>query len=161
MIKNLFRLMFVTGGLMLVLAFQYRNGGQISNYIPPQNDKGVNLAELGVEEILIKLGEKPPIHYIPVLDKDSARMGEEMVRFGKLNDGSNKRISKFFVCTDCHNQVKESADPGDESPEAVLEYGKKNKIPFLPAATFTVNTTSAIGTMAIMKKVWRSRKTNT
>jgi hypothetical protein len=136
MIKNLFRLMFVTGGLMLVLAFQYRNGGQISNYIPPQNDKGVNLAELGVEEILIKLGEKPPIHYIPVLDKDSARMGEEMVRFGKLNDGSNKRISKFFVCTDCHNQVKESADPGDESPEAVLEYGKKNKIPFLPAATF-------------------------
>lgn len=127
--------MFVTVTIVLVYAFEWNSTGLISVYTPHDPEK-VNLADLGVEEVLIKLGEKPPIHYIPVLNQDSARMGEEMVRYGKLLDGSNKRISKYFYCTDCHNQVKESADPGDESPEAVLEYGKANKIPFLPAATF-------------------------
>jgi mono/diheme cytochrome c family protein len=63
-------------------------------------------------------------------------MGKEMVLYGSLKDGSNSRISKYFVCTDCHNQVLESANPADESPDAVLSYSKKNNIPYLPASTF-------------------------
>lgn len=122
--------------MLLVFAFEWNLSGTFSPYFAPAASEKVNLAELRVSDVLIQLGEKPPLHYIPVLDSDSARMGEEMVRYGKLTDGSNKRISKYFVCTDCHNQVKESADPADETPEAVLAYGKKNKIPFLPAATF-------------------------
>lgn len=128
--------MFVSCVIVLAFAFEWGGATKISAYMPADTKQSTNLAEMGVEEVLIKLGEVPPIHYIPVLNKDSARMGEEMIRYGKLQDGSNKRISKYFFCTDCHNLQKETADPADESPEAVLEYGKKNKIPFLPAATF-------------------------
>lgn len=128
--------MFVSSIVVLAFAFEWGGTDRISSYVPSSDETGTNLAEMGVEEVLLKLGEAPPIHYIPVLDKDSARMGEEMIKYGKLLDGSNKRISKYFYCTDCHNLQKECADPGDESPESILEYGKQNKIPFLPAATF-------------------------
>ena len=89
-----------------------------------------------VSEALIRLGEEKPIHHIVKLDADSARMGEEIVKYGNLLDESNKRVSKYFVCTDCHNVQIETANPADYSPEAVLEYGMKNDVPFLPASTF-------------------------
>ncbi|MCH2233765.1 MAG: cytochrome c [Crocinitomicaceae bacterium] len=99
-------------------------------------DKPKNNSEKSLEEALLELGDDKAIHYLGAFDPDSAKMGEEMVKFGRIQDGSNKRISKFFVCTDCHNIQPESADPGDESPEAVLEYGMQNDVPFLPASTF-------------------------
>lgn len=133
MLKNLLQVMFVICAISIVLSFQWSRQPSYSKYSKTDSQ---NIADFSVEEVLIALGEKPPMHYIPVADKDSARMGEEMVKYGELLDGSNKRISKYFFCTDCHNLQKESADPANESPEAVLEYSKKNKIPFLPASTF-------------------------
>ena len=118
---------------MIFLAFQKNSVPSYSKY---SDDSKIHPMEMSVEEALIEIGEEPPLHYIPVADQDSARMGKELVYYGKLLDGSNKRISKYFFCTDCHNQVKESEDPSDESPEAVLRYGIENKVPFLPAATF-------------------------
>ncbi|MCG8577793.1 MAG: c-type cytochrome [Flavobacteriales bacterium] len=126
------------GLLVLSIAFAFTPSGQgkMSAYFPDKEVDQATLKEMYVEDALLDLGDEKPIHFIEKLDADSARMGEEMVKYGRLLDKSNKRISKYFVCTDCHNVQMESADPADESPAAVLEYSKKNKIPFLPASTF-------------------------
>ncbi len=131
MVKNVlqFTVFFLIVGT--VVAFM-RVDSKISTYMA---DSQVDMS-LSVEDALISVGDKKPIQYIAKADLDSARMGEEIVKYGSLLDGSNKRVSKFFICTDCHNLQLESADPADESPEAVLEYGKKNNVPFLPASTF-------------------------
>jgi cytochrome c len=94
------------------------------------------IENLSVQEVLIELGDEKPIHYLPQTNSDSVRMGYEMVYYGQLKNKSNKRISKFFVCTDCHNQVKEVNDLANESATERLKYGIKNQIPFLPASTF-------------------------
>ena len=52
--------------------------------------------DMTVEEILVSLNDEKPLHYIETLDADSARMGEEMVKFGQIQDKSNRRISKYF-----------------------------------------------------------------
>ena len=131
MIKNVLQftvIFLIVGG---VLAFNMRDSRYSKYSETKKNDMPTT-----VEEALLMIGDEKPIHFIEKLDADSARMGEEMIKYGELLDGSNKRISKYFVCTDCHNLQMESADPADESPEAVLEYGMKNDIPFLPASTF-------------------------
>jgi len=95
-----------------------------------------DLKELSVLDVLLELGEKKPNHYLMKANQDSVRMGSEMVYFGQLKDKSNSRISKFFVCTDCHNQVIEVSDLSNETANERLIYGTKNDLPFLPASTF-------------------------
>ena len=94
------------------------------------------IAEMTVSDVLIKLGDQVPNHAIQKFDKDSAAIGYELVTKGKLTDRNHKRLSKFFVCIDCHNTIKEVEDLSDESPSARISYGKSNDIPFLPASTF-------------------------
>jgi cytochrome c553 len=139
MIKRLKSYLFVFTGLVVLitlLAFQKAKPGHIEPYKQELLNLDPDVAKWTVEDVLIKLGDEKPLHYIETLDPDSVRMGEEMVYFGRLKDKSNKRVSKFFMCTDCHNQVLETDDPADESPERVLEYSMKNDIPFLPGSTF-------------------------
>ena len=109
--------------------------GTVSSYQSSVNESK-KPGDICVSEILIELGEPRPVHHIARLDMDSAQLGEELIKYGQFSDKSNKRISKYFVCTDCHNQVMISADPADESPQAVLDYGIENKLPFLPASSF-------------------------
>jgi mono/diheme cytochrome c family protein len=132
-IKHLIFFILVLGATGLLISWKLGTEGTFSPY-KILDDKEV--AEMSVEEVLIGLNDDKPIHYIATANPDSVRMGEEIVKFGRLKDKSNKRLSKYFVCTDCHNQVKESADPSDESPESVLQYGMEKKIAFLPASTF-------------------------
>jgi len=99
-------------------------------------EKTNDLKELSVLDVLLELGEKKPNHYLIKANQDSVLMGYEMVNFGQLKDKSNARISKFFVCTDCHNQVIEVADLSAETTDDRLSYGAKNDLPFLPASTF-------------------------
>lgn len=54
------------------------------------------IEDLSVQEVLIELGDEKPIQYLPKVNKDSIRMGYEMVYFGQLKDKSNKRISNFL-----------------------------------------------------------------
>lgn len=131
MFKNALQFTLIFLIVVFVLAFK-RGEGKYVNY----TNNAANELPKTVEEALIALGDPKPFHFIEMANADSARMGEEMVKYGRLLDGSNKRISKFFVCTDCHNLQLESADPADESPEAVLEYGMQHNVPFLPASTF-------------------------
>ena len=132
-------LSFLFAGLavMALLAFIPNKKGEISPYVDETTkDKMSAFLDMSVEDALVQLGDEKPRHYIAKADPDSARMGKEMVFDGRLADKSNKRISKYFYCTDCHNQVLESQYATDESPEAVLNYSKANDLPFLPASTF-------------------------
>jgi mono/diheme cytochrome c family protein len=124
-----FTLIFLIVGI--IVAFSNSN-----DHVSKYTESTPNGMPKTVSEALLMIGADKPNHYIKKVNADSARMGEEIVRYGNLLDGSNKRISKYFVCTDCHNVQLETANPADESPEAVLEYGMKNGVPFLPASTF-------------------------
>lgn len=137
MIKNLlqFTLFFLI--VVFVFAFSQKQKGSVEVYQSSLQFQAQKGNEVGsVQDILLQIGDQKPLHYIDKLNLDSARMGEEIIKYGKLMDGSTKRVSKYFVCTDCHNTQMQSADPADESPEAVLEYSKQKNIPFLPASTF-------------------------
>lgn len=136
MIKNILQVTFIFSIVLVVFAFKNGRDTNVSEYKKEVENNPAEGFPQSVEEALLMIGDEKPIHFISKLDADSARMGEEIVKYGQLSDGSNKRVSKYFVCTDCHNLQMESANPADESPEAVLEYGMKNGVPFLPASTF-------------------------
>ena len=122
---------------IVVVSFKWSgNEGETTSYNQSLWWDDKEIQDYSVSDVLDLLDEPKPIHYLSSIDADSAKMGEELVKFGKLSDGSNSRISKYFVCTDCHNLQLETDDPSDESPERVLTYSKKNNVPFLPASTF-------------------------
>lgn len=89
--------------------------------------------------VLYAMGAPIPSHYRETLDLEKVRMGKEMVSKGRATktDGSKSRfISKFFVCTDCHNQVQEDPFLSDPNPEDRLAYAVKNNLNYLQATTF-------------------------
>jgi len=135
MLKKICQIALLLIPILALFAFNWKSNGTLSTYSNSRlfEDK---LADVSVSYALDMMNEERPIHYIMNVSDDSARMGEELVKFGKLKDGSTSRISKYFVCTDCHNLQLETDDPADESPERVLEFSKKNNVPFLPASTF-------------------------
>ena len=96
--------------------------------------------ESRLAEILIRLGQNRPAHYLETIDPVKAEMGKEMVMKARTKNapsgGTSNYISSIFVCTDCHNQVKEDPNPAKLSPEARLDYAIKNDLPFLQSTTF-------------------------
>jgi mono/diheme cytochrome c family protein len=96
------------------------------------------IGESSVENILLELGGEKPTHYLPSYDSIKAHEGEELILFGKTkHEGSmSKRISGFFVCTDCHNIEREVDVVSDNDPEHRLAYAVKHGLPFLQGSTF-------------------------
>lgn len=95
--------------------------------------------DLSVMELLIELGQNPPEHYIASPDSSKVRMGYELVHEGRTTGPDGKKstyISKFYVCTDCHNQVREDFDLVNPTPEGRLKYAMTNDLKFLQATTF-------------------------
>jgi len=95
--------------------------------------------ETPVWEVLRQLGKEEPNHTV---DKSvqgaSAEKGRDIVLYGitqSPSGGKIKKQSKHFVCTSCHNVVKEDADLSIVDPQARLEYVSKNEIPFLQGTT--------------------------
>ena len=101
---------------------------------------GIELADdAPVSELLIALGDAPQKHYIKEVDPKKVAMGEEIVLKGNttLPDGTrSKKVSEFFVCTDCHNVVPEAADPLENKADVRLAYAMEKNIPYLPGSTF-------------------------
>jgi mono/diheme cytochrome c family protein len=100
-----------------------------------------------VQEVLIKLGEKPTAHYNSDYTKEDFKRGEELIFIGKTTSPKGRmgsRISKFFTCVSCHNTVDESADLTKIDLEEKLDYSVANNLPFLQGSTFKgiVNRTS-------------------
>lgn len=84
-------------------------------------------------ELLVKLGAKKPLHYLNEIDDSQVKLGKDLVLHGwtTRNGKKSKRISKYFVCTDCHNTKNEEKNLKNPSPEARLKYASENNLPFL------------------------------
>jgi mono/diheme cytochrome c family protein len=128
--KNLLGFSLLIISVLSLVSLRYTEGGKFSEI------KKSDFLALSLEDILVKIGKEKSNHNVDYIDKDSVKMGYEMVVYGQLKDKSNKRISKFFVCTDCHNQVREVEYLSNESVDERINYGIKNDIPYLPASTF-------------------------
>ncbi len=91
-----------------------------------------------LEQVLNRLGNKPLLHSIDQFDLEKAKMGEDLIFTGytRVDGKKTKRISDYFVCTDCHNTTREFRDASSESSADRLNYAKENGLPFLPGSTF-------------------------
>ncbi len=83
------------------------------------------------------LGEEPPRHFVKAPDSTLVRKGEALIRTGKARGQgfSSRKQSLHFVCTDCHNTVREDPDLSVSDPEARLRYAREQDIPFLQGTT--------------------------
>lgn len=93
--------------------------------------------ETNLEDALVLLGNTPLIHHMDTYNAELANVGEQLIKEGKANYGDfkGKRISSYFVCTDCHNLVPETSQLTNTNPQDRLDYSVKNGIPFLPGST--------------------------
>ena len=98
-------------------------------------------------DVLAQLGDKVPLHYKPYLssDQELVKRGAQLFHVGKTINPSTekktKKLSKHFVCSNCHNSRIEDPNLKYSNPETRLAYAKKNGLKFLPATTMagTVN----------------------
>ena len=96
------------------------------------------VSNLTLENILTELGASKYSHSMEVYDESKAKMGKELIINGVTRkDGSkSKRISSFFVCTDCHNLGREFESLESENTSERLIFSKDNSLPYLPGSTF-------------------------
>ena len=92
-----------------------------------------------VVEVLQQLGAELPDHSVRTdVANVSAEAGRSLVTEGiasRPEGGSGARQSKHFVCTSCHNIVKEDPDLRYADPEARLTYAAEHGLPFLAGTT--------------------------
>lgn len=91
-----------------------------------------------LQEVQQYLGEDTLTHFISP-SEELIKKGEELVKIGRTIDSNGKRtnyISKYYVCTTCHNLEQEDPDLRISDPQARLLYAKKNNLPFLQGTTF-------------------------
>ena len=105
----------------------------------PASEEFLISEDTPVAELLTMLGEesaeKQPDFSVGNV---SAEIGEDIVKNGfSSREGFNKskRQSKHFVCTSCHNTVREDPVLGANNPQDRLLYSVENGIPFLQATT--------------------------
>ncbi len=113
-------------GLLVILSF--------GNLKPIALDESQSLVE-----VLHQLGLEYPKHHIAKLDPAKVEIGRQLVYNGRaeMPDGSKSNyISKFYVCTDCHNQVQEDPIISVSNPDTRLQYVVDNNLKFLQATTF-------------------------
>ena len=98
-----------------------------------------NIASESVADVLEKFGQATPAKKPDYsIEGVSARVGEDIVKkgFSKLEDQKgSKRQSKHFICTSCHNTVREDPNLIYDDPQARLIYTNQNDLPFLQATT--------------------------
>lgn len=95
-------------------------------------------ADTPLYQVLRYLGEKQAEHELP-LRPAWVQKGYEIVHFGRTTDFEGHRtsyVSKYYVCTTCHNVEREDPDLRVSDPEARLSYVKEKGIPFLQGTTF-------------------------
>jgi len=94
-------------------------------------------------EVMAKLGAEMPSHYIKA-DAELVKRGREMFIYGRTTtpEGkASKRISIYYECTACHNNVREDPDLALSNPESRLRYAQEKDLPLLQGTTMygTVN----------------------
>ena len=90
-----------------------------------------------LQEEWIKLNGQMPPHYYGEPDSNAIALGWQLISEGQaIIDGEQtERISKYFVCTDCHSAKRDMADPAIQNPEDRLQYAIENNLPFLPGSS--------------------------
>jgi hypothetical protein len=119
--------------LLAIMLFSFQNEErEISKYADLEVD------DLKLDELRLSLGAEKSSFYMENFDPEKSKLGLELIRKGRSKSKlfKSKSISLYFVCTDCHNLVKEFDNPADQNPNNRLEYAQKNNLPFLPASTF-------------------------
>ncbi|MEZ4826537.1 MAG: cytochrome c [Bacteroidia bacterium] len=95
-----------------------------------------------VQEVLETLGESAPAHRLPGESAQALmiiKQGEDIVKRGRTigpNGKLSPYVSKYFICTNCHNIEQEDPDLTSRDPELRLIYVREKNIPFLQGTTF-------------------------
>lgn len=100
-----------------------------------------------VSEILYKLGDETPNHFLRYPSQIEIDLGRQLFHEGFASKESGrkaKRLSKHFVCTSCHNVEKEFIDLSQNDSQKRLDYASQNQLPFLQGSPMygAVNRTS-------------------
>ena len=73
-------------------------------------------------DVLHELGEARPAHFMASTDSNMISHGRNIVMYGKTKGTSF--VSKYFVCTSCHNTVREDADLSVVDQDGRLRYAE-------------------------------------
>ncbi|RMG32156.1 MAG: cytochrome c, partial [Bacteroidetes bacterium] len=96
------------------------------------------ISDSSLQDVLATLGEPTPLHRLAI-DGEMVVRGEEIVKKGRTTNPNGTRsryISKYYVCTSCHNLEREDPDLRISEPETRLSYVKERGLPFLQGTTF-------------------------
>ncbi len=107
--------------------------------MPDKISEGKFSEKSSLTEVLLRLGDKKPLHYTNEKDSVLIQQGYEIITKGRTVNPQGKKSSlqsKYFTCVDCHNVMIEDPDLRKSDPDARLKYAAKNNIPFLSATTF-------------------------
>lgn len=92
-----------------------------------------------VHDVLYDMGYPKPAWFPEKFTEEDIRRGKEIVENGYTDDpngGKSKYVSKYYVCTNCHNSVIEDPVLSQMDPEARLTYAIEKNLPFLQGTTF-------------------------
>lgn len=124
---------------IIIILIPVIGGFFLSSYNGITKDKNRWNKNTSVYDVLQAIGDERPKHlWGRTNDSALIQKGKEIVFEGVTTgpDGKKtKQQSKYFVCTDCHNTVKEDPDLSNPNPEARLDYAVENRIPFLQGTT--------------------------
>jgi len=110
----------------------------LTSFLPSKKSELKVEKKDAVDDILKKLGDNSIKHQANLIKGASAKIGEDLALRGiakKPSGGKTKIQSKHFVCTSCHNTVKDEPDLRVTDPQARLMYAKENGLPFLQGST--------------------------
>ena len=91
-----------------------------------------------ISKVLYSLGEEPPNHYFEPTE-EQIKQGKEFIFEGRAINKRGKKtryISKYYMCTSCHNTKREDPDLRHHNPDTRLTYVKEKGLPFLQGTTF-------------------------
>ncbi len=93
--------------------------------------------ETPLSQLLAALGAPASEHWVEPTP-ELVEQGRQFVQEGRATTSAGRRtrsLSPAFVCTDCHNLVREDPDLAQSDPEARLDYAVEHDLPLLPATT--------------------------
>lgn len=94
--------------------------------------------DASLSKTLQSWGATPPSHFIGDPDPEQVAIGRQLVNQGYTTKigRKSKRISKYFVCTDCHNLDKEFFAIGSPNPVGRFEVAQSEGRDYLPGSSF-------------------------
>lgn len=95
--------------------------------------------ETTVVSVLLDLNEPLPIHYRGTASAEEIERGRQFIHEGKTTSATGKKskyISKHFMCTSCHNTVREDENLKVVDQDARLKYAQENDLGYLQGSTF-------------------------